>query len=225
MALMVGVAAWIAPSAAAAQWTQLGGSLNTATRSADAVTRLDASGAPIVAWVESGGNGTGKLFVARWTGNAWSRFGSSLNTSDPTLGRGALQLDAGGMPVVAWAEGTTGIVARWDGAQWQRLGSFANVMNALVSVVSANPLLVAHFDTNRQLALESWTGSALVTGGDARPPWLQRVVPAVVRGSTAPAVPSSPGRGSGRAVARRTGIWSRNVGIRACGRGSEECST
>lgn len=88
--------------------------------------QVDANGRPVVAWQEKEPvpNTVVKtrIFVSRWTGEAWSLVGSSPSTgSHPLSGKPSLQLDGLGRPLVAWDESSIH-VSRWDGTAWQKVG-------------------------------------------------------------------------------------------------------
>ncbi|MGY2894917.1 hypothetical protein ACVWZX_002937 [Deinococcus sp. UYEF24] len=112
----------------------LGGSISHADATMTALT-TDASGAPVVAWVElspTQGEAYGHLHAARWSGGDWTPLGGVLN-ENPV--HNAWQLSAvrgpDGQPWLGWAEdaGTAHVdsylMSRWDGARWSNPSTYA----------------------------------------------------------------------------------------------------
>ena len=172
-ALLVGacVAPWSSPAAdVPGQWSLLGGRLNTGTACcAQTLLRMDATGNPTVAWVESSA-GTSRLFVAAWRAGAWSTLGAALDSGNITLSKSSLALDDAGNPIVAWNDGATGYVSRWSGSAWLAVGGpFANVMNNQMAVLSVSPLVVSTYSSTippRSLTLHTWSGSSWTASGN-----------------------------------------------------------
>lgn len=108
-------------------WRPVGSALNVRPHTYTFAPQLAVGAAgPVAAWMEDQG-GIDNVFVKRWTGSAWQALGASLNVR-PGLPaeRPKLALDAGGGPVVAWAEGQPGArqvyARRWTGTRWALLG-------------------------------------------------------------------------------------------------------
>ncbi|MFC4453861.1 hypothetical protein [Deinococcus sonorensis] len=113
---------------------QLGGPVSRADATMTALT-TDASGAPVVAWVElspAQGRPYGHLHAARWDGGQWQPLGGILNEN---VVHNAWQLSAvrgpDGQPWLGWAEdaGTAHVdsylISRWDGHAWSSPGTYA----------------------------------------------------------------------------------------------------
>ncbi len=112
----------------------LKGSLNRYDATMTALT-TDASGAPVVAWVElspAPGHTFGQLHAARWNGGGWTPLGEVLNENP---GHNAWQLTAvrgpDGQPWLGWAEdaGTAHVdsylISRWNGQAWGNPSQYA----------------------------------------------------------------------------------------------------
>ena len=112
----------------------LGGPISYADATMTALT-TDASGAPVVAWVEvspAQGRPYGHLHAARWSGGDWTPLGGVLNENAV---HNAWQLSAvrgpDGQPWLGWAEdaGTAHVdsylISRWDGANWTNPSTYA----------------------------------------------------------------------------------------------------
>ncbi|RKH48043.1 Ig-like domain-containing protein [Corallococcus sicarius] len=115
-------------------WLPLGGAISAVagpTSAEGVVLKMDRDDQPVVAWAES--DGTNKnIYVARWTGAAWTMLGAPLSglvavgtdAAMPTLA-----IESTGEPVVAWEEktgngdGRTIFVRRWTGTTWAALPS------------------------------------------------------------------------------------------------------
>jgi len=90
---------------------------------------LDGSDNPVIAWLERV-SGDFVLYVSRWDGNDWVRFGTnSLIVTPGNYAFGVkVVVDPDDNPVVAWYEKETSgdgdiYVKRWDGAAWEQLGT------------------------------------------------------------------------------------------------------
>jgi hypothetical protein len=114
--------------------TSLGGQISHADATMTALT-TDATGAPVVAWVEvspAQGHPFGHLHAARWSGGDWTPLGGVLN-ENPV--HNAWQLSAvrgpDGQPWLGWAEdaGTAHVdsylMSRWDGRRWSDPSTYA----------------------------------------------------------------------------------------------------
>ncbi|PZA07654.1 MULTISPECIES: hypothetical protein [unclassified Meiothermus] len=115
-------------------WRRLGGALNRedAWNASYALVRIGPDGQPVVAWTEknpvSQGKllGNGKLYAARWDGQAWRMLGGSPSQSPLTLSDiPRMALDPQGNPYLQWSEmppdfnGDSVYVKRWTGSEWQ----------------------------------------------------------------------------------------------------------
>jgi len=92
---------------------------------------VDDDGRPVVAWSEVV-SGTSRLFVKRWSGDAWQLLGGPLNIDRERQARMAsLGIDPINRPVVAWWEELVYpseshiFVKRFDGEDWELLGEGA----------------------------------------------------------------------------------------------------
>lgn len=104
-------------------WESLGAPLGG--RAVAPQVRADAAGNLFLAWLDEGSESPylSRIRVARWSGTAWEALGADVVVSDASsyLGTPALELDAEGRPLVAWAHAqqTQSLrVARWTGAEW-----------------------------------------------------------------------------------------------------------
>jgi hypothetical protein len=108
----------------------LGGALNVdaAASAGDPDLVLDAVGAPVVAWIESGA-----IRVKRWTGADWELLGPIPGAAGrATSGRPSLALEADGGLLVGWSEpGDDDVarlrIARWKDGAWTSLGGLHDV--------------------------------------------------------------------------------------------------
>ncbi|NOK19383.1 Ig-like domain-containing protein [Corallococcus carmarthensis] len=110
-------------------WLPVGGAISAVegkTSVEDVVLKMDRDDQPVLAWVESDGSSK-NIYVARWTGAAWSRVGSGLSG---LVGIGtdaahpALTITPQNQPVIAWDEASGNDVERilflrqWTGSTW-----------------------------------------------------------------------------------------------------------
>jgi Bacterial Ig-like domain/Bacterial Ig domain len=121
-------------------WQSIPSPTEAATDGGSFITALavDPSGNPIVSWQGRDANNANRdnQYVSRWDGTAWKMIGGALDVASrlfPTVA--AIALDAGGNPVVAWAEADSYgyatpndlYVKRWDGSNWVQLGGHLEV--------------------------------------------------------------------------------------------------
>ncbi len=91
---------------------------------------IGADGAPLLAWSEFK-DGLSRVYVARWTGAAWSYLGESrARVPGQDAWSPHLVVDGDGRPLVAWMEeveppgsGRDVFVDRWNGTAWEPLGA------------------------------------------------------------------------------------------------------
>ncbi|RYZ17775.1 MAG: hypothetical protein EOO70_00970 [Myxococcaceae bacterium] len=113
-------------------WLPLGGAISAVpgnTSAEGVVLKMDRNDRPVVAWAESDG-ATKNIYVARWTGSAWSMLGAALNgltAAGTNAANPSLVIDNSSAPLVAWDE-TTGngagrsiFISRWTGTTWESL--------------------------------------------------------------------------------------------------------
>ncbi|NNC22188.1 hypothetical protein HJC22_41510, partial [Corallococcus exiguus] len=115
-------------------WLPLGGAISAeggATSANEVVLKLDLEEQPIIAWSESDGVAR-NVYVARWTGTAWSILGGALNglvAAGTDAGHPTLLIDKSNQPIVAWHENSgdgkiNNIFSRkWTGSNWETLPS------------------------------------------------------------------------------------------------------
>jgi hypothetical protein len=123
---------------------------------------IDASGAPVIAYVENGG-----LSVRRWSGGAWTDVAAGL--AAPAAKHPSLVFDHGAF-VVGWEDSNSGVsavrAARAEGSQWVLLGSQLNVSGVPAHsprlASGAKGLLASYFGGNpySQAVVTGWTGTA-----------------------------------------------------------------
>jgi hypothetical protein len=89
-------------------------------------------GTPVVAWDESNTGSGFRIYVARWTGIAWSLLGGGRLSAEE--GRSPkVVVGPAGTPFVAWLSSSPDVagfqlrVSRWDGTAWSPLGGPLNV--------------------------------------------------------------------------------------------------
>ncbi|RKG77849.1 hypothetical protein D7W79_14370 [Corallococcus exercitus] len=115
-------------------WLPLGGAISAVegrTSAEDVVLKMDRNDQPVLAWAESDGSSK-NVYVARWTGTAWSMLGGGLS-GITGAGTNAMQvtllIDSANRPVVAWSEdagsseGDQIFTRRWTGTGWEFLPS------------------------------------------------------------------------------------------------------
>ncbi|RKH14170.1 hypothetical protein D7V97_03800 [Corallococcus sp. CA053C] len=171
-------------------WIPLGGALSALdgrTSAENVVLKMDRNNQPVVAWTESDGT-TKNVYVARWTGTAWSTLGGALSGMSPVgtdATRPTLLIDNANRPVVAWQElSGDGEVRdifsrRWIGPSWEALpaisvpqsGGYEYLGKPVLTLDETGALrLYANFQDEGfgeirayQLAAgnQSWTASAL----------------------------------------------------------------
>jgi hypothetical protein len=116
------------PTAARADWTAAGGTLNLNTTDSlrgDSIAAI--SGVPYVAWTEQNAGGVSSVYVKHWNGTKWVQNGGALNIdSSADAGQPGIS-GVDGAPYVTWTEGLppanfTVYVARWTGTAWQQVG-------------------------------------------------------------------------------------------------------
>ncbi len=135
-------------------WTQLGNALNTDVTK-DAFTRpsiaTSSSGTIYAAWEEFTPDkpfvgDVSSVFVAQWTGTAWSLMGSYLS-SDYINRNPVLAVDpASGYPVLAWSSGEEVSTAffghmvcvKWNGSSWTGIGqtNFDGAISAVDTTIA-----------------------------------------------------------------------------------------
>lgn len=141
---------------------------------------FDAAGYPVVAWRDQS-SGSVQVYLLAWDGAAWVELDGSatdggVSNSTAMVGSStapALGTDALGYPIVAWADGTSGVneiyVKRWNGAAWTELaGSATGGGTSNSSGSSCCPTLVIDnagypvvvWQESPDLFLRRWTGAA-----------------------------------------------------------------
>jgi hypothetical protein len=98
---------------------------------------VDTLGYPVLAYSTNAAPGiTGKVFVKRWNGRAWTDYGTgqALNrNASRSASFPSLALDSRNYPVVAWREETSIQVKRWNGSAWISLGNEPDEISPYVS--------------------------------------------------------------------------------------------
>lgn len=155
-------------------WLPLGGAISAVigqTPAEGVVLKMDRNDQPVIAWSES--DGTNKnIYVARWTGAAWSMLGaplSGLSAVGTNAANPSLSFDSANQLVVAWDE-TTGngmgrdvFARRWAGDSWTALPTVPLVSST--ETLARSPRLAV--DSTGTIALhmiEQSTGNARVRG-------------------------------------------------------------
>jgi hypothetical protein len=78
---------------------------------------------PVVAWSEERNVKLTGLFVALWTGSAWTRLGALTPSGDDYYLSPAVTVDANRQIWLAWSEASSQVrVAHWNGAVWLEVG-------------------------------------------------------------------------------------------------------
>jgi len=115
-------------------WLELGGSAQGSGISGQTnrlaslpVVATGNDGLPFVAWRQSTGGGTSRVFVAKWNGTNWIGLANShtLGVGDGLFAnRPSMVINSFGNPVVAWDDANTLRVHvwQWNGAAWANLG-------------------------------------------------------------------------------------------------------
>ncbi|WP_375757957.1 Ig-like domain-containing protein [Corallococcus exercitus] len=115
-------------------WLPLGGAISAvggATSANEVVLKLDHEEQPVIAWTESDGMAL-NVYVARWTGTAWSILGGALNglgTAGTDAEHPSIVINKSNQPIVAWHEASGDgeinniFSRRWTGTTWETLPS------------------------------------------------------------------------------------------------------
>ncbi len=181
-------------------WEPMGGALNPQPTGEQFRTnstiphmlRLDPSGIPIVAWIQSTGTELG-IHVRRWLNNQWLPLGSPLNAFPGTSSYPrslSLQVDTNAKPIITWEQENPSTQARyihtwkWTGENWSELGAPLPIASRAAAVAGPalaldpfNRPFVAWSDSAGDRTIDGinvrrWTGSeweALGTAVDANP--------------------------------------------------------
>jgi hypothetical protein len=151
-------------------WHNLGDPLNVNTANAASAPSLvvGSDGNPVVAWGEPSSGGAGSVYVAAWSGSAWSQLGGAAlgSSSSPVQ----LALDAKGEPVAAWLASPTELdVQVWTNGAWQALGTkltlTGDTFHGFAFALNGNNPVVAYYNGTQDLAVKSWSGTAWVASG------------------------------------------------------------
>jgi hypothetical protein len=90
-------------------WSAVGGILNVdPTKHAESVTIAGVGGTPFVTWQDESTAGKGQVYVARWTGSAWSAIGGALSPDGEGYSQSPRVAAVGGVPFVAWDDEDAG---------------------------------------------------------------------------------------------------------------------
>jgi Bacterial Ig-like domain len=151
-------------------WHNLGDPLNVAAANAASAPSLvvGGDGNPVVAWGEPTSAGSGSIYVAAWSGKAWSVLGGgALGSSGSPV---QLALDSKGEPVAAWLASPTELdVQVWTQGAWQPLGTkltlTADTFHGFAFALNADKPVVAYYDVNQDLAVKSWGGTSWAASG------------------------------------------------------------
>jgi hypothetical protein len=124
------------------------------------ILRLDATGAPVVAWSEDVPGSGATIQVARWNGSLWAPFAAmdAAPAANPSMA-----LDPGGTPVLAWSKYDVTEydvrVERWTGSDWSmigdELGAFQLAYAPSVQTDSGGATLVAWYEYSSASAVEN----------------------------------------------------------------------
>jgi hypothetical protein len=118
---------------------------------------------PVVTWQEMG-----NVYTKEWTGTAWLKLGSKLNTNSGSSPVIAMRSDD--KPIVAWTEnGNQVFVKFWNGSSWQPQGNISatSIQSFALAVGSSNTPIVAYSTLGNDgeatnLYVKRWNGSAWV---------------------------------------------------------------
>ncbi|HMO03026.1 MAG TPA: S8 family serine peptidase [Kiritimatiellia bacterium] len=184
------------------QWTELGDSARNLGISGQSlrpalqpVVRAGSDGLPVVAWRQSTGGGTTRVFVVKWNGSAWigldnshtNGVGNGINANNPTL-----TINSSGNPVVAWQDSSSLQVHVWqyNGATWVNLGNQGTALANQPDLASGPggdlylTWLQAPFGTNinsQVFALRRTGGSWVDMGGSSIVPGISSATGGVSR--------------------------------------------
>ncbi|WP_082207059.1 Ig-like domain-containing protein [Corallococcus macrosporus] len=146
---------------------------------------FNATGDPIVAFIDGARPGNWGVHVKRWNGALWEPLGEVLDANDGETFVHAymLQTSPEGDPVVAWAEGTeagyTNVhVRRWAGSQWAAVGGpvetrlsqgFIEMFQFKVNTRGDMAMAFREKNLNQesQVSVLTWRGSAWEPLGEA----------------------------------------------------------
>ncbi|MFP2960717.1 Ig-like domain-containing protein [Myxococcus sp. 1LA] len=146
---------------------------------------FNATGDPVVAFIDGATPGDWGVHVKRWNGNFWEPLGEVLDANDGETFVHAymLQTSPEGDPVVAWAEGTeagyTNVhVRRWAGSQWTAVGGpvetrlsqgFIEMFQFKVNARGDMAMAFREKNLNQesQVSVLTWRGSAWEPLGEA----------------------------------------------------------
>ncbi|HEV3229580.1 MAG TPA: hypothetical protein VGY97_08910 [Solirubrobacteraceae bacterium] len=127
-------------------WSAVGGSLNISQlQDAGEPSITSIAGVPYVAWAEGNNPPRTKVYVAQFTGGAWSQVGTMALNVDTTHNAGQPSItNVAGVPYVAWSENNGAstdqvFVKSFDGSNWNLVGS--NPLNIDPSKSAENPSL------------------------------------------------------------------------------------
>jgi hypothetical protein len=168
------------------------GALNSFNTATDVSLAVASDGNPVVAWVESNGDGGYLLYVNKWNGSAWVSFdpnGFNINNHSWSNLEGlSLALESNNNPVVAWSEedeypdGAGGYfrsldiyVKHFDGSAWVAYGAGGplditatdTALSPSLALNSSNQPSVAWVEGNdgTRLYVKQWNGSTWTSSG------------------------------------------------------------
>ncbi|MDY7230069.1 Ig-like domain-containing protein [Hyalangium rubrum] len=113
--------------------------------------------------------------VWNWSVPDFYFIGSVPQVPSMVAGQPSLQLDAAGMPLVAYVVGGYGYVRRWTGSEWEQLGGSLNVTSGstlaspLLQMTGNGEIVIAWSETKtvRYIYVKRWTGSNWESVGTA----------------------------------------------------------
>jgi hypothetical protein len=147
-------------------WNELGGSgsgtgiSNAAVKANRCHLDVDATGAPLVTWIDDEGGSAETVFVKRFNGASWEELAGSASGAGilgqyVPGGNPSIAVNGDGVPVVAWQQKSATsdniFATQWTGSEWQHLVEDANGLSATTGD-SAWPTI----------ATDPMTGSVLV---------------------------------------------------------------